>query len=774
MRVFLYYSLGSGASYSRMCKHPFFPHAVIGALAILAGFSAQAQDEKEGIALRRQQLDETVWAEEILAQTYGATIIDLWDKLREAENPLKVLQTYPLGKVEEPRWQLNRRLPEKIFEFMHKAPSGAIRYLKSYQLQTMINRFVEEGYVLDQVDFRQISFEIAPNGDAVSRMEFEMNVSGPIHTLYRRSFRGVARIAWNTEADEEGLYAPKSIAFEGLLQYRRTGKPIFKSRDWLDSSDSRSPYVYLLVEDFDLDGRPDVMFPRGNMLYRNVGDFRFDPRPFVKYFTPDPIDSALFVDIDLDGVREYITATRGVGILVFKANRKTGEFDQKPKNIWKPKSLYAAQSMSVGDVDGDGLPDLFIGQHMEPYVGGMLPAPYYDSNDGLSSYLLLNQGNLKFKEVISKSGLASKSKRRIRASSIVDLNQDGRMDLVMTSNFGGVDVFSGSDSGLFEDRSSEWLNETEMLGSSHLIADFNRDGRLDLFALGRTSEVARRLNASGIGRDGFENSEAKRLIVAAGSRLWLGRDSGGFERVEDSGAFVRGGWSQGGTAIDFNNDGLLDVYLTNGYVSKSTAKDYDDIFWRHDLYDGESEEKLELARFLLKNGPGSYISEDRRSWAPFQKNRLWANFGEQGFVDIAYLMGVSLEVDGRATISEDLNMDGRPDLISVEVDGVERELKVKIFENTMPRIGNWIGVQLKPAKKRSIIGARVRLIGDDFEAVKANLFGEAFNAQSSSFLRFGIGKATTVKAIEIVWADGEVTRVASPAINRYHAIAPGE
>ncbi|OUW17574.1 MAG: hypothetical protein CBD18_04255 [Opitutales bacterium TMED158] len=768
--------LAFSAANSHMFKRDTIPY-LLGAFflaphTLLLG--QESEPEKlSPIAESRKQLDETVWAEQVEAIRYGDRIVDLWDKLRESENPLETLQTYPLGQVEAPKWKNGRRLPEKIFEFVHETGQGAPQFLKSYQLQTMVNGFVQEGYVLDQVDLRQIAFDIDDDGKAISKIEFEFNVSGPTHTLYRRSFRGVASVSWSEGEDAEGLPLPETVSFDSLHQFRRTGKPAFEEQEWLSGSDSRSPYSLILVEDFNLDGRPDILFPKENRLYRNVGDFKFDPRPMVRHFAPEPIDSALFVDIDMDGEREYVTATRGVGVQVYERNRKSGEFAQKPQLIWKPKKLYSANVMTVGDVDGDGAPDLFIGQHMEPYYGGIIPSPFYDANDGLSSYLLLNQGKLKFKEAIGRSGLSERARRNVRGSSIVDLNQDGRLDLLMTSNFAGVDAYSGEADTLLANRSADWFPESRLLGSGQLVSDFNRDGRLDFFAFARTSEHARRLNASGVAREGYEEVEKNRGIMASGSRLWLG-GAGGFERYELSAPFASGGWVHGATEVDFNNDGFDDVYLTNGYLSKTTAKDYDDTFWRHDLYDRESSLGVGYARFLLVEGPGKYLKDDLLSWAPFQKNRLWANFGDMGFVDIAYLMGASLEVDGRATIAVDLNMDGKQDLIAVETSNTEETTQIKILENNLNRVGNWIGVQLNPASKRSVIGARVTVAGDGFRQAKANVRGARFNAQSSSMLHFGLGEAKSVSAIEVVWADGSSERIANPAINQYHAIAPDQ
>ena len=106
-----------------MSNYTIVPPAFLGALALLACASSQGEEEEKRIDLKRKQLDETVWATEVLAETYNASIVELWEKLRESENPLEVLRSFPLGKVEEPNWELNRRLPEKVFEFIHKAPT---------------------------------------------------------------------------------------------------------------------------------------------------------------------------------------------------------------------------------------------------------------------------------------------------------------------------------------------------------------------------------------------------------------------------------------------------------------------------------------------------------------------------------------------------------------------------------------------------------------------------------------------------------------------------
>jgi len=746
-------------------------------LGLVAGLLTQAMaqtDRSLDIQGKREQRDQTVWKTEAAAQAYAESIAKFWDSLREAESPLEIFRTFSLGSVESPNWTLNRRHPEDVFEFIHQAPRSGVQLLKSYQLQTMVNEFEQQGYQLDQFDFRQSGFELQDNGIAISELEFELNVSGPRHTLYRRSFRGTARIQWESEVYEEGDRHPASITFIELKQLRRTGKQGFVTRDWLDSGVSNSPYRYIMVEDVDLDGKPDIVFPQENMVYRNYGNFEFDPKPLLEAAPAlSVIDSALLVDLDLDGNREYVACLRGIGVLVFEQNRKTGLYDRKPKTIWEPKTLFGAISLTVGDINNDGLPDLFIGQNVESHTRGVLPKPYYDSNNGLSSYLLVNRGRLRFREMSKETGLSEKLNRRNRVASIADLNGDGRQELLMISNFAGVDLYSSTESELLEDVTKDWLESPQMFGSTQLIADFDRDGILDIFAGGAASEVGRRMSAMGSSREGFSEIEAMLPIVARGSRLWRGGENG-FSLYDDKGVFARAGWVWSGIDIDFNNDGLLDLYLNNGNVSRNTARNYDEIFWRHDLYDIEGEEAKDMLEFFSKNDPGTLFTEDEYGWAPYQKNRLLANFGESGFVDIAYLMGISLEVDGRAGVSEDFNLDGKPDLVVLDSDLVGEQLHVRILENDLVGVGNWIGVQLRPAPDHSAIGAVMRVFGDNYKSVRVNARGQIRSSQTSSFMRFGIGDLDSIDRIEITWSDGRVTELFNPGINQYHAVAAGQ
>ena len=113
-----------------------------------------------------------------------------------------------------------------------------------------------------------------------------------------------------------------------------------------------------------------------------------------------------------------------------------------------------------------------------------------------------------------------------------------------------------------------------------------------------------------------------------------------------------GGWSFGAQFGDLNNDGTLDLYLTNGYVSLDRNRSY----W----YD-----------FTKIAGGNSAIIGDARDWpamegrslSGYQQKHVWLNDGTGRFVDVAQAVGVTDTYDGRAVALADLWNRGALDVI---------------------------------------------------------------------------------------------------------------
>ena len=159
--------------------------------------------------------------------------------------------------------------------------------------------------------------------------------------------------------------------------------------------------------------------------------------------------------------------------------------------------------MTGGDIDRDGDVDLWVTQYKPSYEGGQMPTPYYDANDGEPAYLLVNDGKGQFIDETDRRGLAAKRFRRTYSTSFVDLDEDADLDLIknmVVSDYAGIDLYENDGNGTFEDVTQEKFDDRHLFGMAHTFADFNSDGRLDLYAIGMSSTTARRLDRLQLGR----------------------------------------------------------------------------------------------------------------------------------------------------------------------------------------------------------------------------------------------------------------------------------
>ena len=448
------------------------------------------------------------------------------------------------------------------------------------------------------------------------------------------------------------------------------------------------------------------------------------------------------------------------------------ESPEDPRNLteWKFHPFYRAgwiMSLQARDMDADGDLDLFLGQYRAPYLDGSMPTPFHDAKDGHPDFLLLNNGSGLFSNATESSGLSPKRNRRTYGASFVDLDEDGDLDLAVTADFAGLDLYLNDGKGNFRDFTEKWAPDRQGFGMSHVFGDINGDGRQDLYFVGMSSTTARRLDRLGIVRKDFENYSRMRAPMTFGNRLLLSQPGGGFRQSRVAAKIARTGWGWGCAAEDFDNDGDLDLFVANGHLSGKSARDYCTTYWCHDVYEGDSNANTLLKTFFnrqFKGGIGHSIS-----WNGYEHNAFFLNQGDgDDFLGAGFLLGVAGEFDSRAVLPDDQDGDGRVDLLVVEYDTKTFGQRIHVYRNEWPASGNWIGV----LPKGKAIGAKVTVKSGERSWTRALVTGDSFAAQKANVVRFGLGDAKVVDYAEIRWPDGNVTRATKPAINQYHSMEP--
>ena len=729
----------------------------------------EAARQVEAKFRKREELDATVWKTEDRAQQYEESFVAFWDALRIGKDKWAVLKDHPPG-------QLTLGSPGAVKEhewgIRATAYSGKARVLKPSQWPELLDSLREQGYEIHESEWHQESFTAPKDGQAAeSRVRFLLHITQGSDT--RLVVRGTLVVAWLDKRGSKGLYLPQSVDASELKVLERKGLPAFSKTRLIDTAQERPgkemppQAAPILSYDLNRDGLPELILPAANLVYWNRAGKLEKGDLCVQ--APGKCGTALIADFTGDGWADLCIARLRGNVVLYPGNR-LGKFESDPTHV-AGLELKVPFASTAGDIDGDGDLDLWLAQYREPYRDGQMPTPYYDANDGWPAYLLLNDGAGNFSDATETSGLGAKRLRRTYSTSFVDLDSDHDLDLVVINDFAGLDVWLNDGRGNFTDATSQLGDDRFSFGMSHALADFNQDGRVDVYMTGMGSTTARRLEGMGLGRTEFPGHQEHRMRLGYGNRLFLGGSQGlGQAHYNDS--IARTGWSWGCAAFDFDSDGDEDIFIANGHRSGSTCRDYCTIFWRHDIYTGASKEDPLLGSFFNE----SLGTLAKMSWNGFEHNVLYQNEGEGMFVNVAWLLGVAHEYDSRTVLAEDLDADGRPDLMVGQVNWTKNmdELPnyVNIIRNQMPRGNNWVGVRLhEHGRGKSPVGAVIKVQYGGRSATRHVVTGDSWRAQHSGQKHFGLGQAKKVEAIEVRWPNGEMSRLDKPAINQYHTIA---
>ena len=718
---------------------------------------------------KENEVERTVWAPELVAEQCGVVFDSLWDSLNAATNKFEVLRAFPVQELSLPEFGQTQSAGQGVE--LHE-PNGATRRTDGPGWLQILDQIRTAGWELVQFEFRHNFFATNSLGQPRNSVFYtRADLVNPILSR-RATLEGDLKVDWAAELSSDGLAVAVRIDASHLRLLTRSGEPPFREVLFEEARPFEKSHFIdpLILYDLDGNGLSEIILAARNLVFKRQPDGRYTQQPLCRHFT-GRILSGIIADFDGDGAADFLGATFD-GLLLFKGLR-TGEFVEPGRLVWaaNPRLKYA-QVLTCGDVDRDGDLDVWLGQYKNPYERGQMPTPYYDANDGNPSYLLLNDGQGNFADATDDAGLGQKRGRRCYSGSLVDLDADGNLDLLVVSDFAGVEVYANDGHGRFSDMTAKWLPEHRLFGMAHTTTDFDLDGHLDFLVMGMHCPTAQRLDRLGLKRPGYPDFEEMRPRMTEGNRLYLGRAEGGFRSGSLGGSIARSGWSWGCSAFDWDNDGYPDVYIANGHETRQSVRDYEREFWLHDIYVGNSKDDLVRNAFF-----GAKMARTRGhgwSYGGYEINRLFLNRHGESFLEAGHLLGVAIEQDSRNLVTDDLDGDGRVDVVFTTFEAWPKVRQtLRVFQNKLEQTGNWIGFRF-PEQGNGIspVGARIALRYAGKTVVRQLITGDSHRSQHPNTVHFGLGQNSSVEKVEIQWLNGRNLTLEHPAINRYHAVVP--
>ena len=214
------------------------------------------------IQRREKQIDQTIWAKEILAQQYGRVFEDYWDAINAATNKLLAASKLQFDSLSLGSFDLTEHLSHQIDIFR---PSKPGRTISGTEWPAFIKNFSKAGWRLAQLEFRHNAFD----PETKSRFFFAAHFTNT--TPASAAIEGDLTVEWKSGSRE----IARIDATQLQIKFR-PGPPAFvpildEAFDKPDLTDSIEP---LNVVDLDNDGIPEIILPALNRIYRGA---KFDP-----------------------------------------------------------------------------------------------------------------------------------------------------------------------------------------------------------------------------------------------------------------------------------------------------------------------------------------------------------------------------------------------------------------------------------------------------------------------------------------------------------------
>ena len=537
------------------------------------------------------------------------------------------------------------------------------------------------------------------------------------------------------------------VVFEDIT--KQAGLDKFHNRSGTAKKESiiETPGSGVALLDYDNDGWLDIYLLNGSTLAAFKGN---EPAPRAMLFHNN--HDGTFTDVtekagvanerwgfgvavgdyDNDGWPDIYVANYGKNRLYH--NNHDGTFTDVAEKAGVTLGGWSS-GPTWGDYDHDGWLDLFVPGYVKfdadhpPIAGqGTIPPNFCQFRGiavmcgprglpGEKDHLFHNNGDGTFTDVSVKAGVSDPDGYYGLASVFVDVDDDGWVDLVVANDSTPNYLYRNRHNGTFEElgyASGFALSEDgrEQASMAIAVGDYNRDGKVDLFTTTFSDDYKTLYRNDGGGNFSDVTYQAGLADPTVPFLSW------------------------GAGFLDFDNDGLLDIFIANGHV---------------------------------------YPEVDKQDWGTTwaERPQLFRNLDGAKFKEVPPATGSGLAdvITARGAAFGDLFNDGHIDVVINNIDSTPTLLR-----NVVKNGNHWLTLRLigGPRSPHDAIGAKVFLTTGGIRQ-RADVFsGGSYSSSSDPRVHFGLGAATRVDKLEIHWPSGLKQQVTVPRVDQIVTVEEGK